>query len=77
MKTKKGYWITFLSLTVIGLILTLIGVYEMYGFEVQDTHETLRDVMKDARHATRGMWIPGLILMVGAYILTYFPYKTN
>ena len=75
MKSKKWYWIVFLSLTVIGLILVIIGVFEMYGFEIQDSHETVKDALRDARHATRGWWIPGLVLMVGAYILNYFPYK--
>lgn len=77
MKTSKWYWITLLVLTVIGLIIVGIGVYDMYGFEIQDSHETLRDALRDARHATRGKWITGLVMLVVAYILTYFPNKFN
>ena len=75
MKRSKWYWIALLGFFVTGTIITLLGVYQMYDFEILDSHETLRDAMKDARRATRGTWLPGLVLMVVSYIITFFPKK--
>lgn len=75
MKTKTWCLIVLFSLITIGLILVLMGVYEMNRFEILDSHETVKDALRDARYATRGKWISGLVLMIGAYVLTYFPYK--
>jgi hypothetical protein len=75
MKKNKWYWIALLGLLVVGLVLSLIGVFEMQQVEIQDGHEILKDTLRYARRETIGWWLPGIILMVGGYILTYFPLK--
>jgi hypothetical protein len=73
MERKTWYWITLLGFVISGLVIVVIGVYDMYAFEIQDSHETVKDALKDARAATREWWVTGLALMGVGYVLTYVP----
>ena len=77
MKKKTKWMLLLLWIVpfVLGMAFTIWGIVDMYAFEIQDGHETLRDAMLDARYATRGKWITGIILMVLSYIGLYVPLK--
>ena len=73
MEKNKWYWIALIGFVVSGLVLVVIGVYDMYAFEIQDSHVTVKDALKDARAATREWWVTGVIIMGVGYVLTYVP----
>ena len=61
--------------SLIGLLILIPAIYEMYGFEVQDNHETLKDVMKDARQSIKGKFIVGMIMVILSYFSTFITPK--
>lgn len=70
---SKSKWFWFLLFFIVGMGFVIWGLIDMYAFEVQENHETLKEVMVDARRATRGQWLPGIVILLMCYVQLYLP----
>jgi len=69
MGNWKMKWFWIILLFCLGLFFVINGLVDMYAFEIQPEHETLKDAIRDAREATRGKWIPGVVILMATYLL--------